>query len=61
MKHIKLFEGFITESSDQLLEGSYERNKASIIGKYIKENPKAKAAAENCKAIWESNARHGNR
>ena len=51
MKHIQLFENFI-ESSDQLLETKYERRKASIIGKYIKENPKAKAAAENCKTLW---------
>jgi hypothetical protein len=55
MKHIQLFENF-TESSDQLLEvnTSDYLSKASIIGKYIKENPKAKAAAENCKAIWEA-------
>lgn len=53
MKHIQLFENFI-ESSDQLLETKYERRKASIIGKYIKENPKAKAAAENCKTLWKA-------
>jgi hypothetical protein len=53
MKHIQLFENFI-ESSDQLLETRYERHKASIIGKYIKENPKAKAAAENCKTLWKA-------
>ena len=53
MKHIQLFENF-TESSDQLLEGSYERIEASIIGNYIKEDPKAKAAAENCRALWKA-------
>jgi hypothetical protein len=59
VKHIKLFEGFISESSDLLLEDNYGANKADIIAKYIKENPKAKAAAQNCKTLWHAMRGHG--
>jgi hypothetical protein len=53
MKYIKLYETF-DSSAEPILEDAYNRNKVAVIAKYIKDNPAAKQAAENCKTLWKA-------